>query len=349
MATKLPSGNYRTTVFVGYKDGKRIYENFVADTADEADYAALEFKLKNKRNKLPKSVTLGEAIDGFIESKSNILSPKTIKEYKHLRQSAYGSLVDMPISRVNREVVQRWVNEYSRTRAYNTIKNAYAVLNSSIKFCNPDYSIHIELPRKAKTKIEIPTDEEIKKLVSYVTDTNMELPVLFAAFMSLRRSEVCGLRYSDVDYKNGTMTVARAMVANEHNEYVIKGTKTGSSERIVEVPDFILERIKHYQQGKKQDDYIVEVIPQYITKKMKGVCSGAGVQMYTYHQLRHYFVSKLHALGIPDLYAIELTGHSTTHTLKRVYQHIIEEKNKEVRNTVKTELNNFMQHNLQHG
>ena len=53
-AKKLPSGNYRVLLYEGMKDGKRQYASFTAETADEAEYQALEYKLgkKRKRNKI---------------------------------------------------------------------------------------------------------------------------------------------------------------------------------------------------------------------------------------------------------------------------------------------------------
>ena len=46
MATKLPNGKYRAQVFLGVDEsGKRQYKSFIADSADEADFLALSFKL----------------------------------------------------------------------------------------------------------------------------------------------------------------------------------------------------------------------------------------------------------------------------------------------------------------
>ena len=88
MATQLPSGKWRTQVYIGKDfEGKRRYENFIADSADEADFLALEFKLDKERRDFPKKITLGEAIDDYIESKDAVLSPSTIMGYKRIRRT----------------------------------------------------------------------------------------------------------------------------------------------------------------------------------------------------------------------------------------------------------------------
>ena len=56
MATRLPNGKYRAQVYIGTDEsGKRLYKSFMEDTADEAEYAALTYKLgKGKRTDAPR-------------------------------------------------------------------------------------------------------------------------------------------------------------------------------------------------------------------------------------------------------------------------------------------------------
>ena len=86
-AKKLPSGNWRVNLFVG-KDinGKRIYKSFTAETKKQAEFLAAEYNLKRKEK--PKEITVGDAIDGYIASKENVLSPSTIVGYKNIRKKS---------------------------------------------------------------------------------------------------------------------------------------------------------------------------------------------------------------------------------------------------------------------
>jgi hypothetical protein len=73
MATpkKLPSGNWRVQVFVGYdENGKRIKKSFTAPTKKEASYLASDFIINKKKKATDK--TLLEAIDEYLELKSNV-------------------------------------------------------------------------------------------------------------------------------------------------------------------------------------------------------------------------------------------------------------------------------------
>ena len=54
------------------------------------------------------------------------------------------------------------------------------------------------------------------------------------------------------------------------------------------------------------------------------------------------------ALGIPDKYAMEIMGHATNNMLKTVYQHTMEDKQKEVARNINMYFNQSMQHEMQH-
>ncbi len=90
-AKKLPSGQWRTLVYSHTEivDGKpkRRYESFTADTKKESEFLAAQFSINKSNIDKPKNLTLGEAMDLYIDSKSNILSPTTLSEYRNMRKN----------------------------------------------------------------------------------------------------------------------------------------------------------------------------------------------------------------------------------------------------------------------
>ena len=82
---KLPSGNWRIQVLV---DGKRMGRTF--PTKEEAEYWAAGLKTKSiEDNRAPSRMTVENAIDRYIESKSAILSPSTILGYKRTKKRLF--------------------------------------------------------------------------------------------------------------------------------------------------------------------------------------------------------------------------------------------------------------------
>lgn len=66
-----------------------------------------------------------------------------------------------------------------------------------------------------------------------------------------------------------------------------------------------------------------------------------------FHDLRHYYASLMLSLGVPDKYAMARMGHATPNMLKNVYQHIMDDKDKEVSLAINQYFES-LQHGMQH-
>lgn len=122
---------------------------------------------------------------------------------------------------------------------------------------------------------------------------------------------------------------------NEHGKWVVReATKTGKSRRQVEVAPFIITKLLGY---KSKSEFIIDRLPDTISKEFIDIRNELGLS-FRFHDLRHYNASIMLALGVPDKYAMERMGYSTPATLKKVYQHTMREKQKEVANTVNSKM-----------
>ncbi len=340
-ARKLPSGQWRTLVY-DYTDehGKRHYESFTADTKRASEYLAAEFAQNKDKRQKTTSISLGEAMDNYISSKSNILSPSTIKEYKRMREKYYPELIFIPIKKLSQNTIQLWVNNFTLKYSPKTVRNAYGFIETVLKIYNPGLSLYISLPQKIKPSLYVPSDLDIKALLDYFStkDKNMELAVYLAAFGTLRRSEICALDSSDV-YEN-TLHICKAMVITPNLEWTIKTTKTESSDRYVKMPDFVIEKLPKHGR-------IINLNPSQITMRFNRAFQNLNIHPFRFHDLRHYAASIMHAIGVPDQYIMLRGGWSSDRTLKNIYRGTIEDYQKQFTDRM---LNHFdsMQHEIQH-
>ncbi|MEG2857258.1 MAG: site-specific integrase, partial [Clostridia bacterium] len=144
MAEKLPSGSYRTRVTYTDDLGTRQSISFTARTPDEADFKALEYKLKRKRESKPSNMTTGAAVDKFIEANEAILSPSTIRGYKKEKRCHMEAIQDVLLKNLSQDNVQRWVNSLVKKKlAPKTVFNAYGVLKSVLSTYAPDLTLRI--------------------------------------------------------------------------------------------------------------------------------------------------------------------------------------------------------------
>ena len=314
---KMPSGKWRIQVMI---DNKRVGRTF--NTPEEAVYWASGIKTKSiEEQKSPRRMTVSEAVDRYIESKDAVLSPSTIAGYKKIKRNTMPSISNFMLADLTQEKIQRWVNSLVKAgKSPKTIANAHGLLSAALGEYKPSMALKTTLPRKVKAEIQIPSEAEIKAIVSASKGTKYELPIILAIWLGLRQSEILGLEWDDID--GDYLNVRRAIVLGE-NGPVEKGTKTYSGTRRLHLPAYIKSLMEaHPNKGA----HIVPLSGKAIYSGFSRICIKAGVPHFRFHDLRHMNASVMLAEGIPDKYGMKRMGHATNYMLKTTYQHTIKEK-----------------------
>ena len=339
-AKKLPSGNWRVQVYSHTDaDGKRHYESFTASTKKEAELMAAEFGVNRKREK-EAALSFGKAFDLYIEVKTNVLSPSTIREMKRVRKRYFKELENVQLKEISDAMIQRTINELSAGRSPKTVHNLYGYIAAVFSMFAPTRKITVTLPHKIKPDIIVPTDEEIKAILRAAEGKSIYLPICLAAFGSLRRSEICALVMPD-DLTEHGVVVRKSKVKSE-NGYVIKNTtKTIASYREAVLPQFVTDQLK------KISGPVVNSTPDYVYKNFVHILDKAGVRHMRFHDLRHYWTSSAIAEGMPDDYVMRNGGWSTMNVPRAVYTHILKNKNKDFTSALNRKFEG-MQHEMQH-
>jgi len=335
-AKKLPSGSWRCLVYshteeIKNPDGsikkKRIYESFTSNIPGPkgkriAEQAAAEFAANKDQRSRSADMLLGTAMDNYIQSRESILSPRTIMDYKRIRRTSLQSLMNIRLSRITQEDIQIAINLESVNHSPKTVRNSHGLLSAVLKQYRPDFALNTSLPKKQRVELYIPTDEEVKRLIRASEGTEMELPILLAAFGPMRRGEICALDSTDIS--GNIVHVIKNMVRTEDNTWIIKSPKSYAGDRYIDFPDFVAEKWR----GKT--GRIVNLTPNNITDRFRSCLHRAGLPHFRFHDLRHYSASIQHALGIPDSYIMQRGGWGNDGTLKAVYRHALADKTKEM-------------------
>ena len=312
---KLPSGNYNVKVYAGKdKDGKRIYESFTAPTKNEAEYMASQFRITLK-NRRAGYITVKEAVDRYIESRKDIISPSTYREYKKSAERDLKSLHNIMIPNLTEEIMTIAVNEAARTHSPKTIKNMYFLFTAAIKMFDPNANFSVKLPENEQDIRYIPSDEDIKILINHVRGKPIEIPILLASTGSLRRSEISALLPDDIT--DSGVHINKAMVLNSEHKWVIKRTKTKAGTRFVPLPPKVIKIIR---------TGIPAPNPDTISHQFTRELDKCGLPHFTFHSLRHYYASTLHALNVPDKYIMLNGGWENKQVLQNIYQHALSDK-----------------------
>lgn len=332
-AKKLPSGSWRVRVFSHYeyvkdKEGntkkKAIYESFTSDDTSragkrEAEAMAAEFALKKETLSQSKNkMTFGEALNEYIDERSKVLSPATIRKYRTMQKNKYDDLNDIRLKDINQKIVQTFINNLAADLSPKTVKDLNGLITAVMRRFSPETVLNVTLPKKVRPDIHIPSEDDIRKLVESVRDTEMEVPIMLAAFGAMRRGEISALRKED--FSGNVAHVSRTMVYTDDNQWIEKAPKSYAGDRYVPLPEFVVKKFMALPGTG------VDMTPNKITSRFEHVLRRAGIQHFRFHDLRHYNASVQHALGIPDAYIMQAGGWGNDRVLKEVYRHTLPEE-----------------------
>jgi integrase len=179
----------------------------------------------------------------------------------------------------------------------------------------------------------VPATERVRALVDHVRTTHAELAVALelAAVTGGRRSEICGLRWSDVDLERGAVRYARAVVKSEAGDWAEKDETKGKRVRSVALaPDTVavleahrkamLERVLACGAGRLADSaYVFSDAgdcatfwqPDIFSERYRRAARAVGLEAHRLHDLRHFFVTRALDAGVPVHAVQKAAGHGT--------------------------------------
>jgi integrase len=311
-AKKQKDGSWRIQPCVTVHGEKRR-ANIRAASKREAEQLALEWVVNNQgANK--NTMDLGEAIDAYINSKSNVLSPSTLKCYKNLRQNVFPALMQRRIATITNEDIQIAVNELALAHSPKYVRNAFGLVTVALGVYRPDFRVRATLPQKKVDTMVIPEEDTVRCMYEAVKDTRLEVPFLLATQCGMRPSEIFALRPENV--KDGYIEVTAAKVRGDKG-LVTKAPKTAAGHRRIPAPQALCDLIKERAEGETVTTYHPDSLHKTWARHLKR----HNVPYCRFYDLRHYYASNALLSGIPQKYISEFMGHSTEEMTKRVYTH----------------------------
>lgn len=260
----------------------------------------------------------------YITIKYNVLSPSTIRSYYTIIGSLSDRFKKTKTNDITPELVQKEVNDYSATHSAKSTANLHGFISSVLGVYRPALRLNTTLPQKVKFDAFTPTEDMVKKILEYVKGTEYEIPCRLGVY-GLRRGEACAISPSDLD--GNLLSITKAIVRNEQNEWVVKPfPKTTSSQRTIYIDDGLADLIR-----KTKDIYID---PDTLSHKFARVLKQLKLPHFRYHDLRAYYASMAHALGIPDTYIMANGGWSSTNILNRVYKRTMQDRQDQANKTI---------------
>lgn len=177
-------------------------------------------------------------------------------------------------------------------------------------------------PSTTEYKPNIYESDDFARLWQYVKDKYDRIPIALGAGCGLRRGEIFGLKWSDIDFIKGTLSIC--LTRTRLYSDVTKLPKNETSSRTISVPAYILDLLRDYKierQIYNDDEFIMHVQPGYYSKRFKWLLESFNMPPTRLHDLRHYNATLMMLAGVPDRVSADRLGHKDLTMLHRIYQH----------------------------
>lgn len=230
----------------------------------------------------------------------------------------------------------------SRTYVRSMMVIVLNIINFAIDegMCTP-IKIKVRKPpieKKELTTLSIYEQQNFEKyLFSNINETN--IGILISLYNGLRISEVCALKWSDIDFGNSILhvrsTVARVKTADNNfsTQLIIDKPKTNSSLRDIPISKKLMNALtKLYD--KRKSEYVVSdkhdfISPRTYEYRFHKALEKGGIQKINYHILRHTFATRCIELGVDVKTLSEILGHSDVSVTLNTYVHSSIERKRE--------------------
>lgn len=189
-------------------------------------------------------------------------------------------------------------------------------------------------PRAARRDIPPLEPSDVGRLIAGVAGTDLLMPVLLALGTGMRRGEVLGLRWGDVDLEAGTVRISQTL----QSDMTFNTPKSHRSRRSITLPYPVVEALKRHRKVQNERrlllgdawqelDLVIDrgdggpMPPYSLSQRFRAASTRAGVDV-NFHGLRHGHASLMLALGIDIKVRSERLGHSTIAITGDLYDHV---------------------------
>ncbi len=207
---------------------------------------------------------------------------------------------------------------------------------------------HVEMPRVEQKEMKTWSTGQAREFIGFIRGDRLEALWILMLTSGMRRGELIGLKWADVDLDAGRLAVRRARVAVGY-QIVWSSPKTAKSARVIALDPATCEVLRAHrarQDAEKAlvgDSYHDEDIlfakpdgsslhPDYVSQRFGRLVKKAGLTMIRPHDTRHTAATLLLEAGIPVKVVSERLGHSTTSTTADLYQHVAPHMQEEAAN-----------------
>lgn len=359
-------------------NGYRIVFRYTdSNTGEKKQTTKRGFKLKSHAKKylnelhnrmikgtfnVPNDILISEFLRKWLEMKEGSIRENTYNGYRvNIENHIIPNIGDIELQKVIAMDIQNLYKTLKNKKVGNgkeglsakSILYIHRVLVQAFDYAINENIIYdnvakrVKPPKVNKYEAKIYDKEQILKLLDTSKDTLLEVPIALAALAGLRRGEVLGLRWKDIDFDNSRLYVKGQVVYNK-GKLNYSFTKTDESHRCIYIAETLMKILKTKKDTigelelRRRDKNGLSLVccyndgsfinPSSFSKKFAKFLKDNGFAHIRFHDLRHSFSSIMHSTGVSIITISKMLGHTNPQITSEIYTHLLEEDHKRAAN-----------------
>ncbi len=297
----------------------------------------------------PTELTTSEYLQQWLTNQASIsIRPSTYRGYESIIRyhftPAFGSI---PLKELRPFHVQKYYSDKLESGlSIRTVSHHHRLLHTALESAVKQGLLvrniveAVEAPKPRRAKLTLITAEDLEKILDSLKGSYYYALIYTAAYTGLRRGEILGLRWCDLDLDLARLSVNQALYQYKAGQFLITEPKSSKSRRLVDLPPSLALLLRKHKAsmethtillGKRLDktDYVFmapdgkPILPGTLTHVFIKTTKRLGYSNLRFHDLRHAHASLMLKAGIHPKIVSERLGHATVAFTLDVYSSVV--------------------------
>jgi integrase len=309
-------------------------------------------------NAVTGAATMGDLLDRWLTHSDSLgRSPTTMRKYRQIVEAVVRpELGRLRLTKLTAADLDRlYAKLTAKGNKATTVRRVHALIGAALhqaerwSLVEHNVALRATPPPVHPAQVRAPTPHQVQAIVRKAEEVEPALAalILLAAATGARRGELCALRWSDVDWQDGTLTIARSVYETQGGGWAEKATKT-HQERRIGLDDFALTLLDRHRAAVdalathlglvvRPHGYVFSrspvgaepYLPSLVTKFTTRMARAVGIDTHL-HAMRHFSATEAIGDGADVVTVAHRLGHRDATTTLRIYAGALDRRDREV-------------------
>lgn len=287
-----------------------------------------------------------ECVEKWLQDKSSSIRQNTAAFYRQYADCyIIPALGNVKIRDMTYQSLRAYYDEQLERLSVSSVKKQHLIINGAIKKAVADgvipanFASSIKFPKAKRYEGKAYSEEQVARLLSAAAQEGEPIysAIVFAVCYGLRRSEICGLIWEDIDFEHNTLNVRHTKTKFGSLIIDAEQVKSDASRRTIDLMESTIPYLRSLKKTQEQHGLISgkvciwpdgsEVDPDYITRKSSYLMKKTGLEHIRLHDLRHTAASLL-AVRVTPKQLQRFMGHENISVTMDIYTHLFDKDRK---------------------